>query len=88
MEKCAKNSDLMLSGHTRNGQIFPFNLLVRLQFKTVYGIYKRLNSILYVSSGSGTWGSRMRLGTKNEISKILISPKEIAERKNINANLG
>ncbi|MDC1381886.1 metallophosphoesterase [Candidatus Puniceispirillum sp.] len=70
-----KNTDLMLSGHTHNGQIFPFNLLVRLQFKTVYGIYKRLNSSLYVSSGSGTWGPRMRLGTKNEIIQILISPK-------------
>ena len=70
-----EHTDLMLSGHTHNGQIFPFNLLVKLQFKTVYGIYKRLNASLYVSSGSGTWGPRMRLGTKNEIIKILISPK-------------
>ena len=71
------STDLMLSGHTHNGQIFPFNLLVRLQFKTVYGIYKRLNSTLYVSSGSGTWGPRIRLGTKNEIVHILISPQNI-----------
>ncbi len=68
------NTDLMLSGHTHNGQIIPFNFIVRLQFKTVYGIYKRLNSTLYVSSGSGTWGPRMRLGTKNEIVYISISP--------------
>ena len=68
-------TDLMLSGHTHNGQIFPFNLLVRLQFKTVHGIYKRFNSTLYVSSGSGTWGPRIRLGTKNEIVHILISPQ-------------
>ena len=71
------STDLMLSGHTHNGQIFPFNLLVRLQFKTVYGIYKRLNSTLYVSSGSGTWGPRMRLGTKNEIVHISISPQNM-----------
>ena len=71
------NTDLMLSGHTHNGQIFPFNFLVRLQFKTVYGIYKRLNSTLYVSSGSGTWGPRMRLGTKNEIVHISIAPQNM-----------
>jgi predicted MPP superfamily phosphohydrolase len=70
-------TDLMLSGHTHNGQIFPFKLLVRLHFKNVYGIYKRLNSSLYVSSGSGTWGPRMRLGTQNEIVQISISPQSM-----------
>ena len=65
--------DLMLSGHTHNGQIFPFNLLVRLQFKAVYGLYKDAETRLYVSSGAGTWGPRMRLGTQNEIVKISLS---------------
>ena len=68
-----KNIDLMLSGHTHNGQIFPFNFFVRLQFKYIYGLYQKLNSKLYVSSGSGCWGPRMRLGTTNEIIQILIS---------------
>ncbi|MAI00671.1 MAG: metallophosphoesterase, partial [Gammaproteobacteria bacterium TMED183] len=72
------STDLMLSGHTHNGQIFPFSLLVRLRFRTVYGIYRRLNSMLYVSSGSGTWGPRMRLGTQNEIIRIEISPQNTA----------
>lgn len=74
-----KQADLMLSGHTHNGQIFPFNLLVRLQFKAVYGLYRHLCedgavNQLYVSSGSGCWGPRMRLGTRNEIVRICISP--------------
>ena len=64
--------DLMLSGHTHNGQIFPFNLLVMLKFKNIYGIYNKINSYLYVSSGSGCWGPKMRLGTKNELVNILI----------------
>ena len=59
--------DLMLSGHTHNGQIFPFNFFVRMQFKFKYGLYTFNNSKLYVSSGSGTWGPKMRLGTVNEI---------------------
>lgn len=68
--KVSDKVDLMLSGHTHNGQIFPFNFLVRMQFKTVYGLYRDLGASLYVSSGSGTWGPRMRLGTQNEIVKI------------------
>ena len=72
-ERVVDKVDLMLSGHTHNGQIFPFGLFVRIQFKQVYGLYERLNSALYVSSGAGCWGPRMRLGTKNEIVKISIS---------------
>ena len=66
-DKIKKENDLMLSGHTHNGQIFPFNFFVRLQFKFKYGLYSLNNSKLYVSSGAGTWGPKMRLGTFNEI---------------------
>ena len=65
----------MLSGHTHNGQIFPFGLLVKLKFKNLYGNYNKNSSNLYVSSGAGCWGPRMRLGTSNEIVKISIGPK-------------
>lgn len=67
--------DLMLSGHTHNGQIFPFNLIVKLKFKYIYGLYEKLNSKLYVSCGSGCWGPKMRLGSKNELVQVLISEK-------------
>ncbi len=73
-EKAREFTDLMLSGHTHNGQIFPFNFLVRMQFKTVYGLFKEKQSRLFVSSGSGTWGPRMRIGTNNEILQVEISP--------------
>ena len=69
-----KNNDLMLSGHTHNGQIFPFNLFVKIQFKYKYGLYTTKDSNLYVSSGSGCWGPRMRLGTTNEIVNIELNP--------------
>ena len=68
-----KECDLMLSGHTHNGQIFPFNFFVRMQFKFKYGLYVSNNSKLYVSSGCGTWGPKMRLGTFNEIILIHLS---------------
>ena len=60
----------MLSGHTHNGQIFPFNFIVKLKFKYIYGLYKNNFSKLYVSSGSGCWGPRLRLGSSNEIVNI------------------
>jgi len=66
--------DLMLCGHTHRGQIFPFNFLVRLQFRYVYGLFTDAASTLYVSSGSGCWGPRMRLGSRNEIVMIDLTP--------------
>jgi len=72
-DKVQNYTDLMLSGHTHNGQIFPFNLFVRLQFKFKYGLYSNKDSKLYVTSGVGTWGPKMRLGTSNEIIMFHLS---------------
>jgi hypothetical protein len=66
--------DLMLSGHTHNGQIFPFNLVVKQQFNRISGMYRDRHHHLYVSSGTGTWGPLMRLGSLNEISVLDIRP--------------
>ena len=69
-EKVSAKANLMLSGHTHNGQIFPFNFIVKLKFPYIYGLYQRMNSYLYVSSGSATWGPKIRLGSNNEIVQI------------------
>ena len=66
--------DLMLSGHTHNGQIFPFNLVVRRIFKHIVGMYPFGKSRLYVSQGVGTWGPAMRVGTRAEITLFEITP--------------
>ncbi len=71
-KKVSNNVNLMLSGHTHNGQIFPFNFIVKLQFPQNYGLYKKKNNYLYVSSGSATWGPKMRIGSHNEIIQIEI----------------
>lgn len=62
--------DLMLCGHTHNGQIMPFNLLVRRFFPNICGLYSIAGLKLYVSPGSGTWGPVLRLGSRCEISMI------------------
>ncbi len=67
-EAAAENGvDLMLAGHTHNGQIAPFNLIVGLAFEHMSGLYRHEGSYLYVTTGTGTWGPRMRLGSNNEI---------------------
>ena len=73
--------DLMLSGHTHNGQIFPFNLLVKRQFSRISGLYTNHegDAHLYVSPGTGTWGPLMRLGSFNEITCIDIKPMTQAQ---------
>lgn len=67
--------DLQLSGHTHNGQIFPFNLLVKLMFPYLSGLYEYNGSYLYVSQGTGTWGPPMRLGSRCEITLIKLRKK-------------
>jgi hypothetical protein len=71
-----KGIDLVLSGHTHKGQIFPFNFVVRIFYKNLYGLFKNENTSMYVSCGTGTWGPRMRLGSKSEIVVIHLAQPE------------
>ncbi|MBN1796494.1 MAG: metallophosphoesterase, partial [Sedimentisphaerales bacterium] len=64
--------NLALCGHTHAGQIFPFNFIVGLFYKPVSGLHKYENSWLYVTSGTGTWGPRMRLGSRSEIVLVQV----------------
>lgn len=77
MQKAEKRGiNLMLSGHTHNGQIFPFTLMVKARYKFIKGLYQLGNMTLHVSQGTGTWGPKMRLRTRNEITVINISPEK------------
>ena len=52
--------DLQLSGHTHNGQIFPFRYVVGRPYPNLSGLYPLGGSFLYTSRGTGTWGPPMR----------------------------
>lgn len=67
--------DLMLSGHTHAGQIWPFNYLVALRYKYLSGLYTYGESNLYVSPGTFYWGPAMRLFSHNEITLIKLNEK-------------
>ncbi len=73
--QAADHVDLMLSGHTHNGQLFPFNWLVKLQFSIIYGLHQIGSSFAYVSSGAGCWGPNLRIGSRNEVVVITIFPQ-------------
>lgn len=65
-------ADLILCGHTHKGQIFPGRLFTRLLFPVDYGYYRRTadSPQVIVTSGVGTWGMPMRVGTDCEIVSI------------------
>lgn len=64
--------DLILCGHTHHGQIFPGSLFTNLLFPVDYGLYRETEEspTVIVTSGAGTWGLPMRVGSDSEIVSI------------------
>lgn len=63
--------DLQVSGHTHDGQIFPFRYMVRMVFPRIAGLYDlSKGSRLYVSRGTGTWGPPFRIFAPPEVTVI------------------
>jgi uncharacterized protein len=62
---------LQLSGHTHRGQVFPFSWFTKRIFGPfTYGLARLRNLLVYTTSGVGTWGPPLRLGTNPEIVLI------------------
>jgi uncharacterized protein len=62
---------LQLSGHTHRGQFWPFTLLIsRIWGRFAYGLNWLDDLQVYTSSGVGTWGPPLRVGTRSEIVLI------------------
>lgn len=64
--------DLILSGHTHRGQIFPGNLITSAIFENDWGYLRKGQLQSIVSSGYGFWGPPIRLGSRSEIVRITI----------------
>jgi uncharacterized protein len=74
-EAASKGYDLTIAGHTHGGQvnveILHQNMNVaRYYTPYVRGLYREVNSSIYVSSGIGTIGVPVRIGAPPEISLI------------------
>jgi predicted MPP superfamily phosphohydrolase len=69
-EAARKGVDLVLSGHTHGGQLWPFTYLVHLAQPFVAGLHRLRDTQIYVSRGTGYWGPPMRLAAPAEITRI------------------
>lgn len=68
--------DLMLSGHTHDGQIWPYNYIARMVYgKFTYGLNVIGRLTQYTTTGAGTWGPPMRTGNKPEIPIFTLTAK-------------
>lgn len=74
-EAARHDVDLVLSGHTHGGQIWPWGAAVRLQQPYVRGLHRHDGTQIYVSCGTGFWGPPMRLGAPAEITEIVLRAK-------------
>lgn len=71
-EAASLGVDLVLSGHTHAGQIWPFTYLVYLEQPYASGLHSYRDTQIYISPGTGFWGPPMRLGNKAEITEITL----------------
>ncbi|QRX63719.1 metallophosphoesterase [Dysgonomonadaceae bacterium zrk40] len=67
-------ADLLLTGHTHAGQMFPFTLIAKWMFGYNKGLYKYEEMQIYVSQGLGTFFSPIRFGTQSEITLLRLVP--------------
>jgi len=64
----AAGVSLQLSGHTHLGQFIPWSWIARRIYRQfVYGLSRIGRMQIFTSSGAGTWGPPLRLGSNPEI---------------------
>ncbi len=68
--------DVIISGHTHRGQFWPNHILTRKIFDLDYGDQSFGYTHAVVSSGWGTWGPPVRIGSQCEAVLIEITSKK------------
>lgn len=57
---------LQFSGHTHDGQVWPYNYMAKRINGVSSGLWDFSNSQLLISAGIGVWGGKFRIGTKSD----------------------
>jgi predicted MPP superfamily phosphohydrolase len=74
IEQISKTSaDVVFSGHTHNGQLFPIDLITRRVYELSHGYMKKGETHFFVSSGIRLWGPPVRTTGKSEIMVVDIN---------------
>ncbi len=73
-EQSEAEVDLVLSGHTHGGQLYPFNQVGKWikANDAIYGLEKRKNTNFVVTSGISNWALKFKTGTQSEFVVINI----------------
>ncbi|WP_407442105.1 metallophosphoesterase [Fibrobacter sp.] len=66
-EHTGRLPDLALSGHTHDGQFFPGTVIIDWVWRLAYGVGELDGVKWLVSSGVGSWGPPVRVGSETEM---------------------
>jgi predicted MPP superfamily phosphohydrolase len=69
-------ADIVFSGHTHKGQMFPINLYLNKVYELSYGHKKKNSTHCFVSSGIRLWGPPVRTTGKSEIVVVDVTFRE------------
>lgn len=64
---------LQISGHTHDGQIFPVGLINSRIYELNRGYLRKGDTHYCVTSGAGTWGPPIRVGSRAEVVRIRLT---------------
>ncbi len=66
-------ADVLFSGHTHNGQLFPVNLITKHRYELSWGHKLKNRTHIFVTSGLQTWGPPVRTAGVSEIVIVNLS---------------
>ena len=72
-EAAAAGVDLMMSGHTHRGQLFPNQWVTKSLYETDWGYLRKGTMNVIVSAGFGTWGPPVRTSAASEVVEIRVT---------------
>lgn len=72
-DMAAAGVDVMLSGHTHDGQFFPLSLGINLVWENPCGMLRKDGMTSVVTAGVGVYGPDLRIGTDADITVVDIA---------------
>ncbi len=69
----ASGADILFSGHTHNGQLFPMNLIAQRRYELSWGYKLKDRTHVFVTSGIQVWGPPVRTAGASEVLIVNVS---------------
>jgi predicted MPP superfamily phosphohydrolase len=73
-------ADILLSGHTHNGQLFPVNFITQRHYELSWGYKLKNRTHVFVTSGIQVWGPPVRTAGASEILIVNVSFRDDHEQ--------